>query len=93
MIMDSFDARTIAHMEMALERACKTLPKSNDNYEARRYIANRILEYAEAGDHTFGGLTEAGHTGASELAKRPRRRREAARGSPFLWCRRRTGGI
>jgi hypothetical protein len=69
LIMDRFGTRTIAHMEMALERACRTLPKSNDNYKARRYIASRILEYAQAGDHTLGGMTEAGHMGASELAK------------------------
>jgi hypothetical protein len=69
MITDSFDTKMLAKMEVALEWACKTLPKGSDNHEARRYITNRILEYAEAGDQTLGGLTEAGRIAASELAK------------------------
>jgi hypothetical protein len=69
MITDSFDTKTLAKMEVALEWACKTLQKGSDNHDARRYVANRILEHAGAGDHTLGGLTEAGRSAASELAR------------------------
>ncbi|KWV49980.1 hypothetical protein AS156_15385 [Bradyrhizobium macuxiense] len=64
---DRFDSRTFANMEVALERACEHLPKGTDDYNARRYIARRIIKCAEGGDRTLGGLTEAGQAAVSEL--------------------------
>jgi hypothetical protein len=68
MITESFDQRTLANMEVALERACKVLAIGSEQHEARRHIASRILECAEGGDRTLGGLTEAGRAAASELS-------------------------
>jgi hypothetical protein len=70
MIADSFDPRTLSNMEIALERACKTLPKDNEQHEDRRHIASRIIKCAESGDRTLGGLTKAGRVAASELARK-----------------------
>jgi hypothetical protein len=66
-IAESFDLRTLANMEVALDRACKALALASERHEARRHIAARIVECAESGDRTLGGLTEAGRSAASEL--------------------------
>jgi hypothetical protein len=68
MIADRFDVRTLANMEVALERACQYLRTGRDSHEARRYIARKILKCAEAGDKTLTGLTEAGRIAATELS-------------------------
>ena len=44
MIADRFDSRTLANMEVALERACKILSIGADEDSVRRHIASRILE-------------------------------------------------
>jgi hypothetical protein len=49
MITDGFGPRMVANLEIALERACKFLPDSNDGHEARRYVASKILECAKTG--------------------------------------------
>jgi hypothetical protein len=67
MIAESFDARTLANMEVALERACKILSTGAEEHGPRRHIARKILECAEGGDKTLGGLTKAGRAAASEL--------------------------
>jgi hypothetical protein len=69
MIADRFDDRTLANMEVALERACEHLRGGREDHEARRYLAQNILECAEGGDHTLTGLTEAGRVAATKLAK------------------------
>jgi hypothetical protein len=67
MIAESFDQRTLANMEVALERACAALAAGSEAHSARRHIASRILECAEAGDKTLRGLTAAGRVAANEL--------------------------
>jgi hypothetical protein len=67
MIAESFDARTLANMEVALDRACKVLAVGSEEHPARRHIASKILECAKGGNKTLGGLTEAGPAAASEL--------------------------
>jgi hypothetical protein len=67
MIADSFDIRTLANMEVALERACKILPVGAEEHAVRRHIASEILKCAESGHKTLGALTEAGRVAASEL--------------------------
>ena len=67
MIAGSFNSRTLANTEVALETACKVLAVGSEQHEARRYIASKILECANGGDKTLGGLTEAGQIAASEL--------------------------
>jgi len=66
MIADSFDSRTVANMEVALERACKVLSIGAEAHGVR-HIASRILECAARGNKTLGALTAAGHVAATEL--------------------------
>jgi hypothetical protein len=67
MIAESYDQRTLANMEVALDRACKVLATGSELHDARRHIAIKILECAEGGDRTLGGLTQAGRAAATEL--------------------------
>ena len=67
MITDSFNSRTLANMEVALERACQMLPAGSEKHRARRIVATKILECAHRGDNTLGGLTAAGHTAVMQL--------------------------
>ena len=71
-IADSFNSRTLANMEVALERACKVLGFAGEQHEARRYIASKIIECAEGGNKRLGGLTEAGQIAARETLRHPR---------------------
>ena len=54
-ITDSFDSRTLANMEVALDRACMFLPTGSDKHRARRIIAAKIIECAHRGDNTLEG--------------------------------------
>ncbi|MBR1160247.1 hypothetical protein [Bradyrhizobium elkanii] len=67
MITDTFDRRTIAKMEVALERACLLLPISGEKYRPRRIIASKIVECAYRGETTLGSLTDAGYAAAMQL--------------------------
>jgi hypothetical protein len=67
MITEHFNPRTVANMEVALERASRLLKKNSEQHEYRRYIASKILRRAERGDTTLEGLTEAGSAAAREL--------------------------
>ena len=58
MITDDFDERTIANMEVALDRACERFPKQLASHEARKRIAAQILRGPE-GERTLKGLTNA----------------------------------
>lgn len=67
MIADRFDGRTLADMDVALERASRTL-SSGEEHAARRHIASQILICAQGGNVTLKALTEAGLIAASELS-------------------------
>jgi hypothetical protein len=83
MIAESFDPRTLANMEVALERACKVLATGSEKHRARRRIAGKLLECARSGNKTLGGLTEAGRAAASQLcAAKPPEKRKSSRDSP-----------
>src|SRR4051812_8475655 len=79
MISESFDRRTLANMEIALERACAVLSTGSDKHRARRHIASRIVRCAESGNRTLGGLTAAAMAAAQEL--RAKRKRKPAKPS------------
>jgi hypothetical protein len=66
-ITESFDRRTLAAMEMALDRACEGLGVAREQHDARRYIASKILECALRGERTRGALTEAGRVAAMQV--------------------------
>jgi hypothetical protein len=68
MITDDFDERTIANMEVALDRACERFPKQLATHEARKRIAARILERATGGERTLKGLTEAAIMAATAIS-------------------------
>ncbi len=63
-IAERFDSGTLINMNVALERVCQALPKGSDDHKTRRYIARRIIQCAEGGDRTVGGLTKAGEIAA-----------------------------
>jgi len=46
MIAESFDSRTLANMEVALERACRGLSIGAEEHRVRRRIARKILKCA-----------------------------------------------
>jgi hypothetical protein len=59
MIEGSFDARTLANMNVALARVCGKSP-SGEQHDVRKRIAQAIVECAKSGKMTLGALTEAG---------------------------------
>lgn len=77
MIMQSFDARTLANMEVALERACATLGSVAEKHKARRHIANKIIRCAKSGARTLEALSEAGRVASTKF--RPRRDRQSTK--------------
>ena len=80
MITDTFDRRTLARMEVALERACLLLPTGSEKHNARRIIASKIIECANLGDATLSRLTETGYATAMQLSASAQsvRKKEAA---------------
>ena len=70
MITDDFDERTIANMEVALDRACERFPKQLATHEARKHIAAQILERATRGERTLKALTEAAIMAATLISSR-----------------------
>ena len=70
MISDDFDERTIANMEVALDRACERFPKQLATHEARKRIAARILQRAAQGERTLKGLTDAAILAATVISSR-----------------------
>jgi hypothetical protein len=59
MIDGSFDRRTLANMEVALDRVCAKTPRG-ETHEFRKRVAEAILRCARSGKTTLGALTEAG---------------------------------
>ena len=68
MITDTFDSRTIANMEVALERACLLLPTGSEKHRARRIIAGKIIECANRGETSLSRLSEAAYAAAMQLS-------------------------
>ncbi|OKO67210.1 hypothetical protein [Bradyrhizobium sp. NAS96.2] len=68
MITDTFDRRTIAKMDLALERACLLLPTCGEKHSARRIIAGKIIECANRGETSLSRLTEVGYAAAIKLS-------------------------
>ena len=67
MITDTFDRKTMAKMEIALERACLLLPTGSEEHNARRIIADKIIECVKCGNVSLIELTEAGYAAATEF--------------------------
>jgi hypothetical protein len=60
MISEEFNRKTLAVMNLALERSCRFLPIGLSEHETRRFVAEKIVECARNGNQTLAGLTEAG---------------------------------
>jgi hypothetical protein len=59
MIEGDFDSRTLAKMNVALERVCRLSP-IGEQHETRERIAQSIIRCAKTGQTALGALTEAG---------------------------------
>ncbi len=58
-IEDRFDPRTLANMNVALDRVCNKTPCGAE-HDVRKRVAKAILQCARNGKTTLGALTEAG---------------------------------
>src|SRR5215207_10106308 len=67
MITTSFDHRTYANMEVALQRACDQLPGDRNGHSYRRFVAQRIIDCAENESRTLTSLSQAGYRAVVEL--------------------------
>jgi hypothetical protein len=66
LIAESFDAKTLSNMAIALERICASVAGS-EKHRARRHIAGRIAQCARSGNRGLASLIQAGETAAAEL--------------------------
>jgi hypothetical protein len=82
MISESFDRRTLANMEIALERACELLANGSGKHRTRRHIASRIVKCAKKGHRTLGALTAAAMDAAKELRSKGTSKAEADQVKP-----------
>ncbi len=69
LIAESFDTRTLANMEIALDRACANIPEGQ-KHRIRRHVAARIARCARMGQRTLAALSQAGQIAAAELRQR-----------------------
>ncbi|MGY4325637.1 hypothetical protein ACVWWG_000051 [Bradyrhizobium sp. LB7.2] len=67
--MTSFDRRTTANLEVALERVCQKLPCGGD-HETRKRLAEKLLQAAESGHRTLGELEAIGRAALREASRR-----------------------
>lgn len=70
MITDSIDDRTLANMEVALERACVQLPPAFNNHTARRAIASKILHAVRNGNKSLAQLTATGQAALNDFCSK-----------------------
>ena len=68
MIVEQFDRRTIAAMELALERACGRWPYGG-KHSVRKRVAQGIIRCAKTGNTSLDALTEAGECAAAQLCQ------------------------
>ena len=59
MIDGAFDSRTLANMNVALDRVCN-VTADGEEYPVRKRIARRIVSCARSGKTTLADLTVAG---------------------------------
>jgi urease gamma subunit len=62
--MLELDTNTLAFMTAALERACKKL--KIDTPEARKFVADRLIESAKNGRKSIAELIDVGERAAAE---------------------------
>jgi hypothetical protein len=62
--MLEFDTNTLAYMTAALEHACRKLKA--DTPEARKFVADKLVECAKSGRRSTAELIEVGEQAAAE---------------------------
>ena len=67
MITTSFDPRTFANMEVALQRACDQLPEDCNGHAYRRYVAQCIVDCAANESQSLTSLSQAGYRAVIEV--------------------------
>jgi hypothetical protein len=63
--MTQLDDRTMANLDVVLEKVCRVLPHGG-NHELRKAIAEKLLDSALKGNKTIGGLTEVARSALAE---------------------------
>jgi hypothetical protein len=71
MIEEAFDSRTLANMNVALERICERAANGED-HSVRERIARQIIMCASNGKTTLGELTAAGQRTLTRITVRSR---------------------
>jgi hypothetical protein len=66
MIVERFDRRTMAAMEVALEKACEDLPNGG-KHNLRKRAAQNIIRCAKTGNTSLDALTAAGKRALAQL--------------------------
>jgi hypothetical protein len=66
--MAKLDDRTIANIEVSLEKACRRFPNGGD-HESRKHIARKLLLSAKKGNTTLGELDVVAHRTLQKIAK------------------------
>jgi hypothetical protein len=62
LIEGAFDSRTLANMNVALDRVCERAAHGDD-HQVRKRVAKQIIKCARSGKVTLGELTAAGQRG------------------------------
>lgn len=71
MIEGSFDARTLACMNAALDRVCEHTPLG-EQHEVRERVAQGIIRCAKSGRTTLEALIEAGERAVARIPEKPK---------------------
>jgi hypothetical protein len=79
MIVEQLDRRTMAAMELALERACGRWPYGG-KHNIRKRVAQSIIRCARTGNTSLDALTEAAECAAAQLSQSGRRSVQVKRG-------------
>jgi len=68
MISNEFNQRTLANMEVALERACQSFPARLADHESRKFIAAELIQCALSGKTTLREFTQVARRAAAKLS-------------------------
>ncbi len=69
-IEGAFDSRTLANMNVALDRVCENAAHG-DEHLIRKRVAKQIVKCARSGKTTLGELTAAGQRGLITVLPSP----------------------
>lgn len=67
LIEGAFDSRTLANMNVALDRVCEAASNGED-HTVRKRVAKQIIKCARSGKITLSDLTAAGQRGLIHIA-------------------------